>query len=71
MIRSFYINPQKQTKKENRRQKKKDVLVEGIKKMCCQSDAALKEQVDVTEDGTQWCILSKDGEVLDYLYKII
>lgn len=47
------------------------MLVEGIKKMCCQSDAALKEQADVTEDGTQWCILSKDGEVLDHLYKII
>lgn len=47
------------------------MLVEGIKKMCCQSDAALKEQVDVTEDGTQWGILSKDGEVLEHLYKMI
>lgn len=46
-------------------------MVEGIKEMCCQSDAALKEQVDITEDGIQWCILSKDREVLEHLYKMI
>lgn len=37
--------------------------------MCCQSDADLKEQVDMTEDGTQWGILSKDGKILEPLYK--
>lgn len=47
------------------------MLVERFKKMCCQTDAALKEQVDVTDDGIQWGILSKDGEILEHLYKMI
>jgi len=42
MIRNFHLNLEEQTKKEE--MKEESVLVEGIKSMCCQSDAALKKK---------------------------